>query len=439
MFRRYLHIGFLGAAFLVVTACPSRAATYDWGTTGVSDTTVVTNIEQLTTNVLNDGIVSGDYPTSSGFAPNPWNGAADWIAYTANTNTSSSADKEIFVSRPDGTGKTQLTANSVEDSNASFGTDGKIYFERDIGSYQYNIYRMESNGTNPVNLTAAHSGTQSEHNVALSPDGSKIAYHTRNLSGNNDLWVANADGTSPQQVSDPGYQLSDYQGNHSWSPDSSRLAYNCYNTTNWTYQICVVNADGTVPDDLTKDDPVIGTGDKSWPTWSPDGSKIAFLYKASPSFKVMIINPDGSGLVAVDEYERASVGPSWSYPYGPVSWSPDSNWLAYIKEWYDGVSTYTYTLNMVNVNTKAKHQLTQGYYDYAPFWSPTGSQILFSDSRYYASRDDSDLLGAGTNNGGDLLLINLIGDYGPPEPPPPVKHFPWPMYLPAIEKAGKKK
>lgn len=427
MFRRYLHIGFLGAAFLVLTACPSRAANYDWATTGVSDTAVVTNIEQLTTNVLNDGIVSGDYPTSSGFAPNPWNGAGDWIAYSANTNTNSSVDKEIFVSRPDGTGRTQLTANSVEDSNASFGADGKIYFERYNGSSHYEIWRMDSDGNNSANLTAAHSGTTGEQNVLPSPNASKISY----LSGNA-LWVANADGTgTPVQVSAAGYQLGSYNGNHCWNPDSTKLAYNCYETTTYTYQICVVNADGTGHSQVTT------TGYNTWPAWSPDGSKIAFLQDSNPSYMVRIINPDGSGLTSVDEFtSTGGAVPGWLGINGPPSWSPDANWLAYIKLWYDDVN-YTYTLNMANVNTLAKHQLTQGYGDYAPFWSPKGNQILFADSSNYSSRDANDAFGPGTgNNGGDLLLINLTGDYGGVVP---VHHFPWPMFLPAIEKAGKKK
>jgi Tol biopolymer transport system component len=144
---------------------------------------------------------------------------------------------------------------------------------------------------------------------------------------------------------------------------------------------------------------------------------------------VRIINPDGSGLTSVDEFTSGAM-PGWSYLEGFISWSPDANWLAYIKRWYDG--NYTYTLNMVNVNSLTKHQLTAGYSDYAPFWSPTGSQILFSDSRYYSSRDDSDLLGVGTNNGGDLLLINLIGEYSG------TQAFPWPMFLPAIQEGGKK-
>ncbi|HBI15425.1 MAG TPA: hypothetical protein DDY20_07930 [Desulfobulbaceae bacterium] len=434
MVRRLTQISFLGAAFLVLTACPGLAANYDWGTTGVSDTTVVNNIEQLTDNPYNDGVVSGDYPTSSGFAPHPWNSTGDWIVYTANTtDINSSGNKEIFVSRPDGTGKTRLTDNLLEDSNASFGTDGRIYFERFNGSSHYEIWRMDSDGTNPANLTAAHSGMQYERKVAPSPDSSKISYWS-----NNALWVANADGTGPVQVSKTGFELADYNGNYGWSPDSSRLAYNCYVTTDttgyqWTYQICVVNADGTGHDQLT--DTLPGSGQNSWPVWSPDGSKIAFLQESSPEYMVRTINPDGSGLVSVDAFSYSA--PGWTNHNGPLSWSPDSNWLAYTKRWYNGPPDYTdyYTIHMANVNTLVKHQLTQDYSDYAPFWSPTGGQILFADSSNYSSRDANDAFGTGTgNNGGDLLLINLIGEYAPPT----VTRFPWPMFLPAIEKAGKK-
>ncbi|MFZ5799680.1 MAG: hypothetical protein ACOY3O_14860 [Thermodesulfobacteriota bacterium] len=420
MLQRALHIVFLGAAFLALTACPSGAATYDWGTTGVSDTAVVDNIEQLTDNVLNDGVVSGDYPTSSGFAPHPWNGAGDWIVYTANITDNSTVNREIFVSKPDGTGMARLTTNAVEDSNASFGSDGKIYFERYVGpNYNdYQIFRMESDGSLQTNLTSAHSGTQSERNVALSPNGSKIAFYSANA-----LWVADADGTSPEKVSAAGYNVYDYYGFYSWSPDSNQIAYTCYDIEGIdinTWQICLVNKDGT-HSVLTS-----GSGYKTWPSWSPDGSRIAFLQEEYPSYKVMTVKADGSGDTTVDE--AIAGGGSWQYIHGPLSWSPDGRWLAYAKSWTDS----TYALHMTKVDTLQTHQLTQGYSDFAPFWSPTGSQILFSDSRYYASRDDSDAVGVGTNNGGDLLLINLIGEYGA------TKAFPWPMFLPAIQEGGKK-
>jgi Tol biopolymer transport system component len=58
---------------------------------------------------------------------------------------------------------------------------------------------------------------------------------------------------------------------------------------NW--EIYVVNSDGTGLKRLTKDPAIDGL-----PTWSPDGSYIAFLSNRGGEWAIWAIRPDGSGL-----------------------------------------------------------------------------------------------------------------------------------------------
>lgn len=124
---------------------------------------------------------------------------------------------------------------------------------------------------------------------------------------------------------------------------------------------------------------------------------------------------------------------NWKELDGILAWSPDSQWIAYRKKYDDGGSTRYNALFIVNIATKATYQLTTGYDDYNPFWSPAGNQILFHDRQdsSYSSRDDDIKLGA-TNNQGDILILNLIGDYGSSVP-----SLPWHMFLPAIQSNNK--
>jgi Tol biopolymer transport system component len=398
------------------TTALAAEAPYNWGTTGVSDTSRVQSILQITDNLYDDGPVDGSNPTYS-YAPLPWDKDGEWIVYTAQIDALSQTNKEICKIKKDGTGFAKLTVNNVEDSNASFGSDGKIYFERNDSGLK--IYRMNNNGSGEENLTDAHTGSSGEGEVRPSPDAAKIAYRY-----NNRLYVADSDGKNPVQVSQETPLINLFDGyQFDWSPDSQWIVYNGYVTQ---YAIYKVKPDGTGHAQITT--PGSGVSDYR-PAWSPDGSKIAFnRYNSSGVNQLIMMNPDGTGSVLLDE----TTG-NWTLDYyGPISWNPDSKWLAYTKYFNDSVNPTYKAIFIINIATKTAYQLTTDYYDYVPFWSPAGNQILFQDSSS-SSRDDSDVLGFGTNNQADMLIINLIGDYGSS-----VQSFPWPMFMPAVQNGSKK-
>ena len=89
-----------------------------------------------------------------------------------------------------------------------------------------------------------------------------------------------------------------------WSPDGSRIAYMCRKggpivlEKPTTFEICVMNADGTGVTQLTVND---GIPDLT-PTWSPDGRQIMF-HRALDGINQLFVmnstrNEDGSPPVA---------------------------------------------------------------------------------------------------------------------------------------------
>ncbi len=94
---------------------------------------------------------------------------------------------------------------------------------------------------------------------AWSPDGSQIAFAAQLDDVGTQIWVINADGTGLHEVTrmvpfdssghpDAGSAIND---SPAWSPDGTKIAFNCYNGQG--HQVCVVNADGSGsgPDMLT--------------------------------------------------------------------------------------------------------------------------------------------------------------------------------------------
>ena len=102
---------------------------------------------------------------------------------------------------PDGGNQTNLTNDVAEDTDPVWSPDGtRIAFVKAAEGHR-NIFVMDADGTDQVNLTPGADTTgQANAGVAptWSPDGTRIAYTYQG-----DIWVMNADG-SEQDKPHPG-------------------------------------------------------------------------------------------------------------------------------------------------------------------------------------------------------------------------------------------
>ena len=102
-----------------------------------------------------------------------------------------------------------------------------------------------------------------------SPDGGRVAFTAMDH-----LWVANADGTDPERLTD------DDVAEHypAWSPDGEWIAYATWG--NGEGRLRKVRASGGNPTDLTRVGGLYAT-----PAWAPDGARVVAVRGAARSFQ----------------------------------------------------------------------------------------------------------------------------------------------------------
>ena len=151
---------------------------------------------------------------------------------------------------------------------------------------------------NPMRITFDSAGYLA---AELSPDGSKIAFHSLR-SGNRDIWVMDADGYNAENLT------VDYLGNDShpaWSPNGAQLAFR--SDRDGYDDIWVMDWNGFNPENLTNDSSIDGL-----PSWSPDGNKILFNSDFDGENDIWIIDWNGSNPENLTKDTMTGSSPSMS-------------------------------------------------------------------------------------------------------------------------------
>ena len=111
---------------------------------------------------------------------------------------------------------------------------------------------------------------------AISPDGERIAWTSQRSGPGSEIWVCNADGSDPRQLTDFGTQ----SGAPTWSPDGRSIAFDTRLRGNG--DIYVVSPEGGEPQPLIE-----GPEDTLQPHWSLDGEAIYFTSHRGGAWDVM--------------------------------------------------------------------------------------------------------------------------------------------------------
>ena len=237
---------------------------------------------------------------------------------------------EIYVMDNDGGNQQKLTNNPSNDKYPSWSPDGKrIAFVSDRdghpdvipGWFTSEIYVMDNDGGNQQKLT---NNPSRDTSPSWSPDGKRIAFQSdRDGNFNVEIYVIDADGSNPQNLTNN--PTADYFP--SWSPDGKRIVFSAVreghfkNGLNLTFEIYVMDADGDNQQKLTEN------RKNDWfPSWSPDGERIAFAADRKgdfENFEIYVMDADGGN--------QQKLTNNRVYDWSP-SWSPDGERIVFMSE-----------------------------------------------------------------------------------------------------------
>jgi TolB protein len=206
---------------------------------------------------------------------------------------------QICLMNADGTNREQITDMDATAFYASISPDGQKVYFSSRRSSGFEIHSLNLDGNVLQRLTR---NIGSLYAPELSPNGDWVIF-TNNGNG---LWLMKPDGKNPHALTtaddiDP-----------TWSPDGSMIAF--ASSRVGLRQLFVMNADGSNIRQVTN---LPDMGGRS--SWSPDGTKLAFYAGVAPDHNIYVINIDGTGLVQLTD-GGDNLGPSWS---------PDGNWIAF--------------------------------------------------------------------------------------------------------------
>jgi Tol biopolymer transport system component len=248
------------------------------------------------------------------------------------------------------------------------GSDGSIDLEISGGTEPYRF--VWSNGETTEDINNLEAGTYSvtvtdgnaqvkTASAIVSPPG-KILFSLMYSGDDNGIYMMNSDGSNLHRLIKS--SRTTIYGGSAWSPDSSKIAFYSHPNYSTTWSIFVMNSDGSDPMRLTN---TPGVHEYS-PTWSPDGSRIAFQRENSDGSEIWMMDTDGSNALQIG----STVGS------GP-EWTQHSNKIVFYSEHDGNLEIYT-----MNANGSNPRRLTDNTHsDFWPAWSPDGSQIAFVSDR----------------------------------------------------------
>ena len=310
--------------------------------------------------------------------------------------SSSYASQIWFFSYPDGRAR-RITTDFHDYRSMSLNTDSSILVTVQSSSIS-NIW--SATGGDVDRAVQIRSGGNNEEGIgglSLAPDG-RVVFYSR-ASGGDDIWIMNADGSSPRQLT-TGTGASFHSR---VSPDGRYIVF--ASVRSFQVNIWRMKIDGSELTQLTT-----GNGDYE-PSVSPDSRWVVYTSQTSGKSFLWKVPIEGGQPVRVTDFyaSSAQVSPdgrsiacsyrknedsTWRYaiiPFeggepskvfdlvgkkGDFRWSPDSKSIYYLRDTQGGVTNIWNLPLPEGEPRQVTHFKTETIFDFA--WSVDGKQLVMS-------------------------------------------------------------
>jgi TolB protein len=294
--------------------------------------------------------------------------------------------------------KTQAVRGTGNNMFPQWSQDGKrIAFTSDRDG-DPEIYVMNADGTSPRRLT--HTPGRDAHPF-FSRDGRRIVFQSPRANGvDTNIYVMNSDGANVVQLTN----LKGFAGVPVYSPDEKLIVFQWRETNNFEdnskWRICLMNTDGSGFRVITP-----GLANDQVPNWSRDGKRLLFYSDRTGKDQLYTMKPDGTDVRRVFASEFNDNAAFWSRDNRKISFTSDRDGK---RELYvmdaDGKNVRRLT------NTRATERLG--------VWSPDATKIAFSSdgdgpAHIYVTNLDGSKVVCLTDSKADVksvLLVSLIGE-----------------------------
>lgn len=269
----------------------------------------------MKTTILAGALLSALSLAAPGAATAADRGANGLLAFTS---TQDGGARHIFVAGSSGITDLTGVSSPADQLQPRFSPDGReiLFTNQAPGLPNSEIYVMGADGRQPTALTNTPTGNS---DATWSPDGTQVAFVSTRDGGAPNIFVMRTDGSRLREITHDATGKSEL----AWSPRGDRIAFVHEPSGGGDREIYSIATNGSDLTDLSNDP----TSDDIEPAWSPDGSQIVFSGPFHPSGSVggdlWLMNADGSS-------RRPLIHTMNGYSDGAYpTWSPDGSTIAF--------------------------------------------------------------------------------------------------------------
>jgi Tol biopolymer transport system component len=269
-------------------------------------------------------------------------------------------------------------------SSATFsGSDGKISFAQFVPeSETVEIFTANPDGTSIQQITETGKRNRASFLSDWSPNGDLIAFDSDRVDQDGrgavvQVYVMNADGTGVEQIT----HGRGFHGAPGYSPDGQSLAIDAdwgSDANNGIWIVPTNDPNGVRVDEADRVTDVPGNAEfDSEPQFSPDGESIAFTrFQNERRSAIFTVDPDGTNLEQLTSFALNASDPDWS-PNGEMITFDSGD---------GGVPGKKGDIFVMKGNGTGQQRLTDAPPNppdaltaaQNPVWSPSGTQIMFT-------------------------------------------------------------